>query len=103
MLPQERRINHTHRATLHAYIEIMPLISHKPWLSRGKVDRAGGGKILGSLKDCTLLPIIERDRLHILQRESAKIHHTILRITNLQTIVKDAHVMTPHTAHINSL
>ena len=62
----------------------------KLWSTRANVDRTRIGKVGGRLKDGALLPIEEAYLLNIVERELAEVYLLVLRVAQLNAIIKDA-------------
>lgn len=62
----------------------------KLWSTRANVDRTRIGKVGGRLKYGTLLTIKKAYLLNIVERELAEVYLPVLRVTQLNAVIKDA-------------
>ena len=70
---------------------------------RGDVDRSGGSEILGRLENIALLTVVERDLLHVVQREAPQIDLSVLGVAQLDAVVEHGHVVSAHRADVDGL
>ena len=55
------------------------------------------------MEDSTALTIIERDFLHVVERELSEVDLPILRITEFDAVIENTEMVGSHTADINGL
>lgn len=70
---------------------------------RGDVDRAGGSEILRRLEDVAFLTVVERDLLHVVQREAAQVDLAVLGVAQLDAVVEYGHVVGAHRTDVDGL
>ena len=58
-------------------------------------------EILCRLEDGTLLPVVQRDRLHVVERESSQIDRTVLCVSQLDAVVEHTYMVGSHTPDIH--
>ena len=69
----------------------------------GEVDGTGRTELAGRLEYLTLLPVVERNLLDILEREFSQIHLAVLGIAQLDAVVIYTHVVGTHAADVDGL
>ena len=96
ILVAHRGIDEPERAGLHRGLEIGPLALLEAGAPRSDVDGSRGPEILGRLENVTLLSVIERYFLHVVQREAPQIDLPVLGVAQLDSVVEDRHVVGAH-------
>ena len=81
---------------LHRGLEISPFALLEAGTPRSDVDGSRGSEILGRLENVTLLSVIERYFLHVVQREAPQIDLPVLGVAQLDSVVEDRHVVGAH-------
>ena len=69
----------------------------------GEVDGTGRAELTGRLEYLTLLPVVERNLLDVLEREFPQVHLAVLSIAQLDTVVIYPHVVGTHAADVDGL
>ena len=95
-IKQQTRIDECETACPHLRFDIKRLAFFKSWTTRSKIDTTRSTKLAGRLPDIRFLTIIELNLLDILQRVFTQVYLAILRITQLHTIIENAHVIGAH-------
>ena len=70
---------------------------------RSYIDGSCVPKVGGWLEDGTLLSVIERDFLHVVERELPEVYLSVLCITQCYSVVTDAKVMSTHRTDVDGL
>ena len=60
-------------------------------------------EVAGRLEDRTLLPVVERHLLHIVERELPEVYLSVLRIPQCHPVVGDTQVMGTHRTDVHRL
>ena len=103
VLPTEAGIDQAEGARLERHVEVVTLAALELGPAGAQIDGACRAIVLGALENVAALTVIERDGLDIVEREFAQIHLTILRIADLDAVVKDPHVVGAHRADVYRL
>ena len=102
-VPHEGGIDGAEGAALERRLQVLPLALAEEGRPRLQVDAPGGAEVLGGLEDGALLSVVERHRLHVVEREASQVHHAVLRVAQLDAVVEHAHMVRPHAADVHGL
>ena len=103
MFKQHRWIRHPERSRFKSNLRVIFLPVCKSRCTACHVNRPSRAKIFGRLEYGTPLPVIQRNRLHVIQRKTSQIHGPVLCVSQLDTIIKHPHVFGPHRPDIHGL
>ena len=101
LFPQYGWIYHTKRARLERspYVILLSFLElRRPCL---QIDGARRAEILCRLENGTLLSVVQRDRLHVVERESSQIDRTVLCVSQLDAVVEHTYMVGSHTPDIH--
>ena len=75
----------------------------KHWAARPHVYGAGRVEVFCRLENLTLLSVVERYGLHVVEREHAEVHLSVLRVRQLYAVVEHSHVVGAHASYVDGL
>ena len=78
LLPEQRRIDDAERTGLERSFQTVGFARFEPRRARLQVDGTRGAEVLGGLEHGAFLPIVERHRLHVVEREAPQIDASVV-------------------------
>ena len=103
LLPYYSRTDQPETATFQHSTDIIFFTLVKPGATSTYVYRTTGTEIPGRLENLRLLTIVKGYFLDILHRETPQVHKTVLRVSQLDSVIEDTHVIGSHAPHVNRL
>ena len=103
LLPEHRCTQHVARSVLRLYLQVGLFPRSKFRCLRPDVDGSRIAKVGGRLEDGTLLAVVERDLLHVVERELPQVYLSVLRVAQLHAVVRDAQVVGAHRTDVHRL
>ena len=97
------RVDDAERAAPEGRLHVVAL----PLLETGRaaleVNRPRRAEVLGRLENGALLSVVERDGLHVVEREAPQVDRAVLGVAQLDAVVEDPHVVGAHRADVDRL
>ena len=103
MLPPHRGVGQAKRPGAHGHTQVVALARCELGPLGAQIQVSCRAKVLCALEDVTLLTIVERNLVDVVEREFAQIYLAILRVAQLDAIVEHAHVVAAHRADVHRL
>ena len=103
LLPEEGRIHRAEGAPGEGCLEVGALPAHEHGCAALEIHGACRRIVLGRLHGRAFLAVVERHRLHILERVLSQVDLAVLGVAQLDAVVEHAHVVGTHTADVDGL
>ena len=103
MFPQDRRIDRTERPSFDRKTQVVIFDRIETGCPGSHVNRSRRGIILSRLEDGAFLPVVQRNGLHIVQREAPQVDLPVLGIAQLDAVVEHPDVLGSHAPDIDRL
>lgn len=103
MFPQHGRVDRTERPSFDRKTQVVIFDRIETWCPGSHVNRSRRGVILSRLEDGAFLPVVQRNGLHIVQREAPQVDLPVLGVAQLDAVVEHPDVLGSHAPDIDRL
>jgi len=103
LLPQCREAEHIGRPVFCLEFQVVGLALVETGSTRTDIYSTRMTKVAGRLQQCTLLSVEQRNLFDVVQRELAQVNLSVLGITQLYAIVRDAQMVGTHRTDVHRL
>ena len=103
VLPAQAGIGEAKGARAHRHVEIVVFLPAELGAAGFDIHRSCRAKVARGLENLTLLTIVERNLLNVVERETAQVYLSVLGVTQLDAVVEHSQVVGAHRADVDGL